>query len=132
MAFSEEGSIYTWGLGSYGQLGNGSLSLKQFTPTSINGNIEDDSFYDTAGKTGGDEYITNTDNLLNYGAGLQEIGQRETTPTYNRQEQISKMKNLSVLPRHRVKKYLPNIVVNLWFDCSFVLVSKHLFLRNMA
>jgi len=124
MAFSEEGSIYTWGLGSYGQLGNGSLSLKQFTPTSINGNIEDDSFYDTAGKTGGDEYITNTDNLLNYGAGLQEIGQRETTPTYNRQEQISKMKNLSVLPRHRVKKYLPNIVVNLWFDCSFVLVNK--------
>jgi len=128
MAFSEEGCIYTWGLGSYGQLGNGTLALKQFTPISINGNIEDDSFYETAGNTGtaGDsEYITNTDNLLNYGTGnTLESGHNDPLRASQRQGNLNKFKNWGALPRHRVKKYLPNIVVNLWFDCSFVLVSK--------
>lgn len=131
MAFSEEGSIYTWGLGSYGQLGNGSLLLKQTTPTSINGSIEDDSFFETPGNNGtaGDTgYITNTDNLLSYGTGnILESGQSDPLGMHNhKQGNTNKYKHWGALPRHRVKKYLPNIVVNLWFDCSFVLVSKKL------
>ena len=35
-AISEEGDMYSWGLGSYGQLGNGKFELKQASPTIIN------------------------------------------------------------------------------------------------
>jgi alpha-tubulin suppressor-like RCC1 family protein len=35
-AVSEDGDIYSWGLGSYGQLGNGKFELKQHSPIIIN------------------------------------------------------------------------------------------------
>ena len=121
-AFSEEGYIYTWGLGSYGQLGSGNMALKQSTPTSINGGNPDDdwlnqSHHNLAGTPG------TPGNYLSGGS----PGKTPTNSATGTGGIGNKLQDLGgVFPRHRVKKYLSNIVVNLWFDCSFILVSKNL------
>lgn len=108
-AFSEEGCIYTWGLGSYGQLGSGNLTLKQSTPISINGGGPDDDWLNQS-------QVIRTPTTP--GGNFTESPRKSAT-TANRFQELG-----GILPRHRVKKYLPNIVVNLWFDSSFILVSK--------
>ena len=108
LAFSDEGHIYTWGLGSYGQLGNGNLSLRQSIPIPVNGGPEDDW------------YIGTPDKIGNFGENLIDMDNLGIGRTSRR----SHNSNTSIFPKGKVKKYLPNIAVNLWFDCSFILVSK--------
>lgn len=119
-AFSDEGCIYTWGLGSYGQLGSGNLSLKQSTPTSINGGGPDDDWLNQS--------QVNIRTPTTPGGNFTESPRKSVTVgATNRFQELG-----GIFPRHRVKKYLPNIVVNLWFDSSFILVSKRIILYEVS
>ena len=110
-AFSDEGEIYTWGLGSYGQLGNGHLGLKQPYPACIN-------------EDWGPETLQRSGSARNIVGSYLDVGNIGVTgnpsPPRKNEDPIRSL----IFPKDKVKKYLPSVVVNLWFDCSIVLVSK--------